>query len=389
MSLDTTEKESGRRRIVRYLNKELIGPKNGEHETIEFERPDKRYTMGVLFPRSTESGDLGEERDVEEDVEGAEPAPPDEERADDPVTLAGQWMPASLGLSFYFTGADAVEVDLWGATYEQAEDKAWHRKPIADRQHPETATVMAPVQGSTRPPQRVLDGRALLHVTWRRLEQGYLVTVTLVNEKRHEEKHRSPDPSDCLYQVGFRCRVPDGEIREYPSVDRVLADEEDRELDLLYRKHSTFGVGHGCAASWDGNPPTAVGTDLMPTAVVPAMTHELEGGAGESARALSIAFLADEDVATNELCDGLTSFLDYYEEWIDALPDQHADIPPRLHPARDRILTRLRETLSRMRGGVERLRTDPTALHAFRLANLAMLMQMHHAGKDLAGAPVP
>src|SRR5690625_7967935 len=84
--------------------------------------------MGVLFPRSTESGDLGEERDVEEDVEGAEPAPPDEERADDPVTLAGQWMPASLGLSFYFTGADAVEVDLWGATYEQAEDKAWHRR---------------------------------------------------------------------------------------------------------------------------------------------------------------------------------------------------------------------------------------------------------------------
>lgn len=382
------ESASGRRRIVRYLREEIVGPKNGERETIERERPDKRYTMGVLFPRSTEAGDLGEEREVEEDVDGAEPAPPDEERADDPVTLAGQWMPASLGLSFYFTGSDTFETDVWGAVYDQAEDKAWHREPLADEQHPETVSLTAPVRGPARP-KEVFGGRALVHVTWRRLGEGHLVTVTLVNKERRKEERRTPSPSDCLYQVGFRCRVPDGTIREYPDVDRVLAGEEDRELDLLYRKHRTFGVGHGCAASWDGEAPTYVATDLLPAAVVPEVTPRLEDGTSESADVLRIAYLADESRATEELCDGLTSFLDRYEAWIRALPNEHADLSTRLHPARDRILGRLTKTLKRMRGGVEHLRTDAASLRAFRLANLAMLMQMHHGSEDLAGAPVP
>lgn len=389
MPLATKEAESGRSRIVRYLIKELVGPKDGEYETIESDRPDMRYTLGVLFPRGTETGDLSEERDVEEDVEGAEPAPPKEERTDDPVALAAQLMPASLGLSFYFTGTDTLEVELWGATYEQTEDEAWHRKPIADEQHPETVTVSAPNSLSRISEKEVFGGRAHLHVTWRQLGEGYLVTVTLVNAKRKEEKRRMPNASDCLYQVGFRCRVRGGEIREYPSVDRVLVGEEERELDLLYRKHRTFGVGHGCAAKWDGDPPMHIATDLIPTAVVPAMTHELKGDTGESVQALQIAFLADESIETETLCATLTAFLDRYEEWIEELPKEHTDIPPRLHPARDRILERLRETLARMRGGVERLRSDAVALRAFRLANLAMLMQMHHGREDLAGAPKP
>lgn len=399
--MNSTDTEAlGRDRIVRELSEELIGPRGGEKEVIERERPHMRYTMGVLFPRSTSLEDLGEDMEAEEDLEGAEPAPPkaDEGRADDPVTLSGQWMPASLGLSFYFTDAVSIEVDVWGAAYDKGEGRTWSRVPLAGEDDPESHTVAAPADGSRRPgPLTVLGGRAELHSLWRRIDDGYLVTVTLVNAKIKDENNKRPRARDCVYQVGFRCSVPDGEVREYPSVDRAMAGEEERELELLYRGKRTYAVGHGCAASWgDAGERKSVKTELLPTAVVPDITHTLADSDEEKPTALRISFLADESVSTERLCDELESFLERYEAWIDALSDKHNDIPARLLPARNRLLRRLSKTSGRMRKGVKRLRTDEQARRAFRLANRAMLMQMHRGGKGNAGtrrrrnrAPLP
>lgn len=389
MTEQTIDSEIGRDRLLRELAKELIGPKEGPAEKLDFEKPHMRYTMGVLFPLSTDQEDL-EDLEAEEDVEGAEPAPPkaDEGRADDPVALSGQWMPASIGLSFFFTNGQELSVSVRGAAYEKVEGGAWVRRPIASKSDPEIRTIAAPTGRTLRPaPLEVLDGRAELHSHWRPLNGGYLITVTLVNAREKAPNNRRPAASDCLYQVGFRCSVPDGEIREYPDVDRVLAGEEDRELELLYRKKRTFAVGHGCATSWDDDDaPRSVATELLPSVVVPDITHSLQDEGDEKSRAFRITFLASDEVPADEMRRELDGFLDRYESWIESLPEEHADIPSRLHPARDRLLQRLRSTLARMRGGVDRLKSDEKARRAFRLANRAMLMQMHHGGEDLAGS---
>ena len=60
------------------------------------------------------------------------------------------------------------------------------------------------------------------------------------------------------------------------------------------------------------------------------------------------------------------------------LPGANADIPVLLHAARDRLIARLSGAGERMRRGIDLLERDPLVLRAFRLANLSMLMQMHH-----------
>lgn len=384
--------EIGRDRILRYLEDELIGPEGDAEEVLEDEKPQMRYTMGVLFPKSTSVEDLGEDLSAEESSEGPEPAPPEEDRADDPVNLSNQWMPSSIGLSFYFKGSGSFEVEVWGATYESGDD-VYARKPVAERSSPITVTLRNP-SGQSTCEQSVLDDRAKLHAHWRQLGEGHLVTVTLVNSAEQNEDVRYPDASECLYQVGFRCRVPEGDICEYPDVDRAFSGEEERELELMYRRHKTFAVGHGCAASWENSTDTDhVSTELLPKSVVPDLTHRLSpeyalensGSDAGSDRVFDLAFLASPETGVNELCNGLELFLDRYEKWIEDAEEESGGTPDYLKPAYRRITQRLRRVLERMRRGIERLRTDETARDAFRLANLAMLMQMHHGTDELGG----
>jgi len=386
-SLPNKKSWEGRDRILQFLEDELIGPADGKNETLEDEKPQMRYTMGVLFPKSTEVEDMEDEMSAEETSEGPEPAPPEEDRVDDPVNLSNQQMPASIGLSFYFEDAEAFEVDVWGATYEEGDD-VYSRKPISEEASPSSVTVVCPEDGSTTE-QSVLDGKAKLHTHWRPLGQGYLVTATLINAAHREEGERYPDASDCLYQIGFKCKVPNGRIREYPDVDRAFAGEEERELELMYRRHKTFAIGHGCAATWqDGVGTNYVATRLLPKAVVPELTHELAPQYALSdgdEEVLTLSFLASKEIDKEELCEGLESFLEKYESWIQEAESRGGDLPKYLVPAHERITQRLRTVLERMRTGVERLRTDGTAREAFRLANLAMLMQMHHGTDELGG----
>ena len=54
--------ESARDKILAYLRRELIGPFEGPNEYIN-DMPNKKYTMGILFPRETSSDVILEEED--------------------------------------------------------------------------------------------------------------------------------------------------------------------------------------------------------------------------------------------------------------------------------------------------------------------------------------
>ncbi len=106
------KKPEGRQELLQYLKKELIGPLSGPVEELEGEPPHKRYTMGILFPSETliDNETEGEEAETG-GVEGGD------EIADDPVTLSGQYMPSSMGMSFFYFGEPELEISLYGAQY--------------------------------------------------------------------------------------------------------------------------------------------------------------------------------------------------------------------------------------------------------------------------------
>ena len=371
--------------ILDYVRRQLIGPAFGADERLE-DSPDQRYAVGILYPREVTHGDA-----LSDDIEDESGASFRDVLADDPVALASQHMPSSVGLSFFALGGRRVRCQVGAATYAETREgrrSAWSRQPL----NAAGGTVTLAWEGEGRKdPVRVLGGLASVVLNVRRLGDGDLVTVSVVNEAEHDGKGR-PDPGKCLYQVSLECTALDGRIAEYPRLEFLTADEEEEELFLAYRNSRIFALGHGCAAGWDAEPGSAsaaaVRADFIPSREVAALTPIGD----ESLTALALNRLADPRVERQVVISGLRSLLDEYGRWIGGL-EAITDIPSDLVPARDRVIDRLRKANARMRAGLDLLASDSQIHEAFRLANLAMLMQMHHSrviasDRQVRGQPV-
>lgn len=381
--------------VIRFLERELIGPSAGPDETLR-ERPTNRYMMGILFPRDEEAtlpastfqgnGDPDDPDDgpEEPDPDPAEPTAPGSatEEHQDPTFLAGKWEPSSVGISL-FLSEGTVQVDIHGALYARPDSrsKEWHRRPLAERSHPEQVTLQAPERGGVTE-QTVLMDRALLHALWRRLKSGWLVTVSLVNVAETTSKRK--DPESCLFQVGLSCRAVTGTILPYPRFEAPSMDKEEDELRLLYRHDLTYGVGHGCAPHWEmeGGRATSVSTVFIPWKEVRPLTQDVPG---LNPDLLDIAQVAWGHRTRAAILSDYRGMVGAYADWYEKLPMEHGDIPVHLEEARDRLRGGIQAAMNRMNAGVTLLETDDLSWQAFTLANRAMLLQMQHSGADFGG----
>ena len=362
-----------------FLRRQLLGPLDGPLETIS-DPPRVRYLLGVLFPQqSVRSETLVDEED--DGLEGAD----QEGAADAPVVAADDWLPSSLGISF-FVRARSLECGVWAARYvEQPSGRArrWARIPIAEADEPELVFLSSD-DASTRV---VLEGRARLTSVWRPYKGGFLVTVALANASIIEvdesgkltDEQRQRQDAECLHQVGFSCTPLDGAILEYPTIDETFRDEEEEELRLLYAHAGVYGVGHGCSINWsdpENGKTKSVSTEHLPSHDVPPLSYDLDGF--EDILTLGNLVLFEK----TKLIGRLTEFVMAYEEWADSLASQI--VPARFEAAKTRILARTAEAVARMHNGVRYIEEHEDALEAFRLANRAMLMQMHQSRKVIA-----
>lgn len=377
-----------RANIVSYLERQLVGPVHGDAEVLT-EDPSRRYLTGLLYPQ-LEATDNLDPQTAEHGDEILDETPGQvgnigEETDDDPLTLAGQHKPSSVGLSFVTSTWSPIEVEVKAARYVGGrETRRWKHTPITYR-----ATVAPPAGEGTRLAARdtFLEGLASIDLVWRRRNDGgAIVTVSLVNRAKCET--RAEETARCLFQVSLRARPEAGEIRRYPSAVNLYGDDEADELELLYRTVPTFAIGHGAAAAWhcDGQAtPKWVQTAFLPTHIVPGVSFEVPG----HEQILDLARLADLDTAPAPgLVSALDAFVDSYESWTEALRARlDSTVPAHLRKAAERIVARANTTRERMRRGVRLLETDETVRRAFGLANRAMHRQMVHSGPPLAGQP--
>lgn len=390
--------------IVSFLEAQLIGPAGGENESFSNDLPHTRYMMGILFPQEAheeqaalpQAGLLGsstdpdaaeEAKDVADDItiELEQPrrraGSKDEFSEEDPTFLAGKWQPSSVGVTFSFTG-DALDVRVWGASYERTtsqKKEEWHRRPIVEEASAEPVTLRPPEIGMTSR-VAVLSGKASLYTLWRRTGDGWLITVSLINDA--QRKGKSFNPADCLYQVGLDCVPVRGEIQPYPSATFEAMDPEEDELRLLYRRQLTYAVGHGCAPRWSTDHGVMhVRTAFIPHQEVRPLTQDVPGLRPEILDIPCLATGTDQQATLRDF----TEMIDAYEAWIEHLPDKHTDIPAYLHPARDRLRDQMKRAVARMRRGIELLSKNE-AWDAFVLANRAMMMQMWHSHPSAGGS---
>ncbi|WP_216693730.1 helicase-related protein [Dietzia psychralcaliphila] len=395
------------------MRRQLVGPFDGPTETI-FDPPNRRYLMGILFPRQVAFEGYIESEGEERDEASAADTGEENQFSDDPVSASNDFLPSSQGLTFFTTApeltvraraagyetlkgaaADAALQDgvVQGGPTEDLEEvgprqgkkdsaKVWRRSQLEE--------AVLTVSSTTKGPAIIWDGRAEVHVRWRPYPHGRLVTVTLVNGCSADDERPDRHWDEMLLQVELDVAVPTGfEILEYPSVALASHDPEEEELRLIHREAKVYAIGHGCSPEWsvtDGVV-SSVRSEVMPSHMVPRVSAD-----GEARSALDLTWLADETIPADVLRAELDAFTDSYELWIFEVKAKAAGLDVRYQTAISRVVDRLDRALGRMRDGAKVFTEHPDrlqVLQAFRLANRAMQVQMRHSRGDLAGSRRP
>jgi hypothetical protein len=218
----------------------------------------------------------------------------------------------------------------------------------------------------------------------------WLLTVVLRNASQ-PVPGREPREA-ALYQAYFEVVAERGQFQKYPESQRPFdqLDTEEQSLALLYRESATWGIGHGCSAGWDAEPgqsPTVLYADVMPAVQTPSMTPDIKDADGNVIRLSMRALAALPDDGQTGAWNTLTNVSTEYDGWIQARRAEANAMPPHLAAVANRHLADANACLNRIRRGIEILRTDERARSAFRLANLAMLLQQI-ATKELGRRPL-
>lgn len=207
-------------------------------------------------------------------------------------------------------------------------------------------------------------------------DDAWLLTVVMRNST---ETKGTREREAVLYQAYFDVRIANGHFEPYPESKRPFEqlDRDEQSLALLYRDSATWAIGHGCAGGWDterGEAPTAIYADVMPAVQLPSMTPEVEiDGRLVELAMRELAALSDDGLGRG--WEALQQLTVGYGDWIRKQRENATKLPPHLVPVAARHLDSCEKCLGRIEAGLELLKSNERARRAFRLANLAMLLQ--------------
>ena len=408
---------SEQNKVYDFISQELIGPKDGETEFIESVNPSDLYLLGKIHP-----------------IE-----PSDDLPIDDNEKIEGyfQSKPPSFGLSFYIEGGSDFKFSASCAKYKEekivdlevlrslilrAEDLKPKNQELIDELNStlQTANYMSSIsekeiikrlrevhklldkdipnekivkKGWQRNPfyieketKKPVDSDSIqyllfdddlvkIHIIWRPFKQGFIVTVTMINNIQKQSKKYVENQ---LYQSKLTVSLTNANILPYPEKNELSHDKEEEELSLRYRNNKTYVIGHSCAASYQLNENKKVislSSEFLPSSVVKPITLDLKNESQDST--LNLQFLCDKQLSTDALEKSLTRFVNDYEDWL--ISQQSIDTPDEYIAAKKRILKRIEKSIKRMHLGIKTIVNNPKVFESFKLANLSMLMQMVHA----------
>lgn len=225
---------------------------------------------------------------------------------------------------------------------------------------------------------------------YRQIEDVWLLTVVFRNSTTVQSAQRSHE--NVLYQSYFEVLPKEGYIRKYPESQRPFdqLDADEQSLALLYRESATWGIGHGCACGWESEPgqtPQILFADILPAVEVPSMTPDIVDAQGKQLQLSMRVLAAMSDNGSGLAWQSLDSLASEYNAWILRERRQVDEMPDtQFRQVATRHLDACSACLERINVGISLLRQDQRVRQAFRLANLAMLLQQI-ATKQIARRP--
>ena len=278
--------------------------------------------------------------------------------------------PSSVGFSFFVRGEAQLSITASAAKYASTRDRGERGQYARIRYErtvlPERTIIWSPANAANRIP--LWAESAAIDVSERSYQDGTLFTVTLVNRESISPELAPRDRqaervTKSLFEACVECAIERGELVEYPRVDPSLLTEEEQELEVQYRDRHIYAVGHGAAAEWRNAKGLArIRAEFMPAEEVPITANALQKDA-----VLEFARLAYADRH-----EELERFVKGYAGWVAEQRSAATQLEPRQRSAAERMCERMAHARQRMQASVQRLREDPLAAEAFRIANHAM-----------------
>jgi len=364
-----------RKRFIELTKQQLIGSDLKDNLLIG-QKPLDRFFTGFLFPIVE-----GEELEGGIETNGYNTLDNKEEAVS--VKKVKRYIPpSSAGFSFFITGKNiqlrvfynAVQYSLIGDRDEQGKfiGQIWKKHYLAD----DGKEVVFTLDGARQ--YKIFDDKAKIDTLWRPYNDGYIVTVTMSNDTKIDAtKSRKifnrEQNENTLFEVKFKCIVEEGNIDVYPSKNKALLSEEEKEIELRYKDLHIYAVGHGTAVNWVKNKyeKMEIWTDFLPAVEVPQVTADT---GGKSDKVLEFNFLkncGENDSVIHEL----NNFVNNYENWI-----VNQEVKANKEEEEDKktaknIIKNLTIAKKRMYEGIDLLKHDEYARIAFSTANDAMLKQ--------------
>jgi hypothetical protein len=379
---------------------DLLGPAGGDHETLadRRERVSARYLVGMLAPRGTVAVEPGRLDDAGVDGEdgGSEAA----SGAD--LAAQASLFPSSIGLTFaVLPEVSRVRVAAtWGKYLKEKQDG--HEEKVWQRHLMEGACDIV-LAGGLLEPTSISDETPGVHVRGRctRGAGAWLVSLFLVNEQATPKTNKDEawlfQPTLTVTADGQAVFV--GRHEAAPKTGAMAGDNEQGELDLLFRHEVEFAVGHGVAVHAVPSPQTPARAVALHTAVAPAY---------EVAR-VEAPTMADEPDLANVVLDMKTlaetpdealgavlrPLAEAYDRWLDR-QEVRLEAPGEslagLANVANASLSRARTAAGRLRAGIDLVAKGGVVADAFRFSNRAMWLQRVHsvaAGRRRTERSVP
>lgn len=370
-----------RDKFVDLTKKQLMGFDLKDNLLIG-QKPLDRFFTGFLFPII--DGDTELEDEVEID-EYSSSSSEDMKEDTKPIKKTKRYVPpSSAGFSFFITGSNIELRVFYNAVrynfVKERDEKnqkfdfqKWKKSNLGD----DGKEILFTLDGSKQ--YEIFDGKAKIDALWRPYRNGYIITLTISNNAKikasdDRKQFNIVQNENTLFEVEFKCIIETGEVGIYPSKDRSLLSDEEKEIELRYKDLHIYAVGHGTAANWSKNRQNKmeIWTDFIPTVEVPQVTADT---GGKSNKVLEFDFLSNYD-KNEDVITELATFVKNYEEWIleqsNKVDNEEEDEDKE---TAKRIIKNLKLAKDRMLDGVKLLTNSGNARIAFSIANQAMLKQ--------------
>lgn len=206
------------------------------------------------------------------------------------------------------------------------------------------------------------------------------ITVMLIND--FSQEHETPE--HCIFQSRIAISSKHNSFRFvdiHADYNAEYMDDEEKSLELLYRKKRIYGTGLGTAVDWkiDESGIGEIWSDFFPIKEIPGMKFSLPDNDLITDDELSMKYLSDLD--SNDKTDKLYSLkklVNLYQQWVDNLETIAESLDVRYSNVAYQNIVECRNAYTRMYNGIHILAENENAYYAFLLANRAMFMQRIH-----------